>query len=88
MTLLELCKCFEKRLWPDAHPLRQFDSVLSHEIISKVRGPLWGNGGMIFILSSPHPLSRGPFTPSPSHALPEPPASSLHPLPHSRACAA
>ena len=37
VTLLELCKCFEKRLWPDAHPLRQFDAVISHELIGKVR---------------------------------------------------
>ncbi|GAX76248.1 hypothetical protein CEUSTIGMA_g3692.t1 [Chlamydomonas eustigma] len=36
VTLLELCKCFEKRLWPDCHPLRQFESQLSLELILKL----------------------------------------------------
>jgi activating signal cointegrator complex subunit 3 len=36
----ELCltvsKCFEHRLWPDQHPLWQFDSVLKYELIRKL----------------------------------------------------
>ena len=40
VTCLELCKCFERRLWPDQHLLRQFENQLSPEILSKVWG--WG----------------------------------------------
>lgn len=32
LTCLELCKSVERRLWRDAHPLRQFESVLAPEV--------------------------------------------------------
>lgn len=35
-TLLELCKALELRLWPHQHPLRQFDSVLTQDILGKL----------------------------------------------------
>lgn len=33
---LSVSKCFEHRLWPDQHPLWQFDSVLKYELIRKL----------------------------------------------------
>lgn len=35
-TCLELCKAFERRLSPQCNVLRQFDNVLSHEILGKL----------------------------------------------------
>jgi activating signal cointegrator complex subunit 3 len=32
LTALRLCQCMEKRLWENAHPLRQFDTLLSPEV--------------------------------------------------------
>ena len=29
-------QCFEKRLWPEQHPLWQFDSVLRYEVLRKL----------------------------------------------------
>ena len=34
---LELCKCLERRMWSDVHPLRQFEGLLSQELLYKVR---------------------------------------------------
>ncbi len=31
-TCLRLCQCMERRLWWDAHPLRQFESLLEPEV--------------------------------------------------------
>ncbi|KAJ7519602.1 hypothetical protein O6H91_20G045600 [Diphasiastrum complanatum] len=38
--LLEYCKAVDRRLWPHQHPLRQFDTILSPEVLYKleVRG--------------------------------------------------
>jgi hypothetical protein len=33
---LTLCKCLELRLWPHHHPLRQFESLLSPELLHKL----------------------------------------------------
>uniref|UniRef100_A0A1D2A263 Activating signal cointegrator 1 complex subunit 3 n=1 Tax=Auxenochlorella protothecoides TaxID=3075 RepID=A0A1D2A263_AUXPR len=33
---LTMCKCFERKLWPDAHPLWQYESSLRFELIQKV----------------------------------------------------
>ena len=33
---LQFCKCFEKRLWLEQHPLRQFESQLSPEILARL----------------------------------------------------
>ncbi|GAB4820015.1 hypothetical protein N2152v2_007061 [Parachlorella kessleri] len=33
---LTMSKAFEKRLWPDQHPLRQFEWTLSHEVLRKL----------------------------------------------------
>eukprot|EP00898_Chlorokybus_atmophyticus_P000832 jgi/Chlat1/174/Chrsp1S03247 len=35
-TLLTMCKAFDRRVWPHQHPLRQFDSVLSPELLYKL----------------------------------------------------
>jgi len=41
-TTLQFCKCFELQLWPHQHPLRQFTTALSPELLFKMedRG-LW-----------------------------------------------
>ncbi len=30
--LLEFCKGVDRKIWPEQHPLRQFDRDLSHEV--------------------------------------------------------
>ena len=35
-TCLTLCKCMEHKLWPDAHPLRQFEHTLSPEVSKEI----------------------------------------------------
>ncbi|KAF5832046.1 Sec63 Brl domain-containing protein [Dunaliella salina] len=35
-TCLTLCKCMEHKLWPDSHPLRQFEHTLSPELLWKL----------------------------------------------------
>eukprot|EP00850_Spirogloea_muscicola_P017869 SM000157S02099 [mRNA] locus=s157:242304:257751:- [translate_table: standard] len=34
--LLEYCKAVDRRVWPHQHPLRQFDSMLSPEVLHKL----------------------------------------------------
>ncbi|OAE30033.1 hypothetical protein AXG93_3893s1430 [Marchantia polymorpha subsp. ruderalis] len=34
--LLEYCKAVDRRVWPHQHPLRQFDAILSQEILHKL----------------------------------------------------
>ena len=38
VKLLELCKCFERRMWPDQHLLRQFDGApgFTIELLTKL----------------------------------------------------
>ncbi|KAL3683377.1 hypothetical protein R1sor_001399 [Riccia sorocarpa] len=34
--LLEYCKAVDRRVWPHQHPLRQFDTILSQEVLHKL----------------------------------------------------
>ena len=34
--LLEYCKGVDRRIWPHQHPLRQFEAVLSGEVLYKL----------------------------------------------------
>jgi activating signal cointegrator complex subunit 3 len=36
--LLDYCKAVDRRVWPHQHPLRQFDSILSPDILHKLEG--------------------------------------------------
>ena len=36
MTLSPAAQAFELRLWPEQHPLRQFEGQLSHELLRKL----------------------------------------------------
>eukprot|EP00798_Chlamydomonas_sp_ICE-L_P004882 gene4882-34647_t len=38
---LNMCKCFERRLWQNQHPLRQFEGVLSYELLNKLEERDW-----------------------------------------------